>query len=112
MISHEEVQSSLFKKYNFLLKKSTIREISHDSGIQQTRIFRLLNGSEMKLSEYLIIKNRVDYLSARNSDIAELTMDCEALLSSYGIQKLSQQVERKVRLARLIMNNNCAKKAA
>ena len=112
MISHMQVQDSLMKKYNSLLKKSTIREIALDSGIQQTRIFRLLNGSEMKLSEYLIIKERVVKLSLQNTDLVELAIEGDSLLSTYGVEEMSKKISRKLRIAKLVESNQTIKVAA
>ena len=42
-----------------LNQEPTLKKIAADTGIQITRVFRLFNGSTMKLSEYQIFQHRV-----------------------------------------------------
>ena len=45
-------QESILKRYKETFPKHTLKNISEETGIQMTRVFRLLNGAEMKLKEY------------------------------------------------------------
>ena len=47
-----QLQQTVIKKYIELFPDQTLRKISEQTGIQQTRVFRILNGQEMKLAEY------------------------------------------------------------
>jgi hypothetical protein len=51
------MQESLIKRLNQNYPNSTLKEISQLTGIQLTRVFRILNGYEMKVKEYEIIEN-------------------------------------------------------
>jgi signal recognition particle GTPase len=46
------LQKSTIKKFKIRFPNNTYSEIAKITGIQQTRAFRIFNGSEMKLSEY------------------------------------------------------------
>jgi hypothetical protein len=108
MISFKEVQDKLLDTYMSLLEKPTIRELSKDSGIQNTRLFRIMNGSEMKLSEYLIIKNRVASLSNKTVNLLEDASNCENILSTHGIDQLSTYMRRKIKLSNIVNNKIAA----
>ena len=41
------------------MRNPTLRKISEDTNIQITRVFRILNGSEMKISEFEIFSSLV-----------------------------------------------------
>ena len=47
-----QLQETLIKKYRKIYPNYPFRKISEQTGIQQTRLFRIFNGQEMKLSEY------------------------------------------------------------
>jgi len=50
-------QQQLLKLYRNEYPNDTFKVISKKTNIQQTRVFRIFNGSEMKLSEYEIFSN-------------------------------------------------------
>jgi hypothetical protein len=54
------VQKELLENYLKKFSNPTLKEIAADTGLNISRVFRLLNGSKMRLSEYLIFKNLVD----------------------------------------------------
>lgn len=47
-----DLQKAVLEQYKHAYPKDTLKEISSKTNIQITRVFRLLNGSEMKISEY------------------------------------------------------------
>jgi hypothetical protein len=112
MNSHAEIQDKLLKTYMSLLEKGTIREMSSDCKIQSTRIFRLMNGHEMKLTEYLKVQERVIALSCGKSELLEDAFQCEKSLSGHGINEISKIMKRKVRLSKLVNQSNNIKIAA
>lgn len=46
------LQTAVLKQYKETFPKDKLKETSKRTGIQITRVFRILNGSEMKLKEY------------------------------------------------------------
>ena len=53
-------QNYILNQYKSLYPNSTLRSISERTNIQQTRVFRILNGQEMKLSEYESFKSAIN----------------------------------------------------
>lgn len=45
-------QDSIIRRFRSAFPDKTLRAISEETGIQQTRVFRVFNGAEMKLKEY------------------------------------------------------------
>jgi hypothetical protein len=46
------LQQNVIKNYRTKFPEHTLKEVSERTGIQITRVFRIFNGSEMKLKEY------------------------------------------------------------
>lgn len=91
-----KLQKAILKRYESLKKNPTIRDIAIDTGIQMTRVFRIMNGSEMKLSEYEVFKNKV---TEENEKIEGLVLDCERSLSQEAIHDVLGYIERKMTLS-------------
>jgi hypothetical protein len=75
------LQKSIIKQYKEIYPKDKLKDISHKTGIQITRIFRILNGSEMKLREYEVFEQIVNQ-TTNNAAIVALAKVCLTSLSS------------------------------
>ncbi len=93
----KSAQSQILKKYMDLNGQPTLREICEDTGIQLTRIFRLLNGSEMKIGEYMTFKNRINKNFSGNS-LQELGAQCDRLLSEEIKSELVYLLKNKIKM--------------
>ena len=94
-----EPQNEILEKFKILFKFPTYREISKATGIQSTRLFRIFNGYEMKLSEYIIIEkiinNKKNICSLiRTIEECSKELEIEALkeIESYSLRRL--QIKR------------------
>ncbi len=96
------MQKSVLKQYLDLYNNPTLRVMSKDTGIQLTRIFRLLNGSRMKVAEYEIFKKRVNDKIGDGASLEKLALDCSTKLSVSGIREIETLMERKLRLQNLL----------
>lgn len=76
----------------------TLRETSLMTGIQLTRVFRLFNGSEMKLEEYLIFINLIKEETGKHSPLSKLAYECSYLLSLSAVKELEILLEQKLKL--------------
>ena len=47
-----QLQKLTIARYQVMYPEDSLREISKKTGIQLTRLFRIMNGSEMRISEY------------------------------------------------------------
>lgn len=84
-----EIQNALLHKYMDLKDQPTLQVMADETGIQRTRIFRLFNGSEMKLSEYLSFQSAVVEKQGRDKSLESLFHECEAELSSQSLREIS-----------------------
>ena len=91
-----KLQAAVLKKYLDKMGKVTIREIADDTGIQMTRVFRIMNGAEMKLSEYEIFKERLNQSAGQ---VERLIFECEKKLSECAFKDIQIMLERKLILS-------------
>lgn len=97
----QKVQSSLLQRYFELNNQPSFREIAQDTGIQQTRVFRIFNGQELKLNEYLIFKRRVDELSGMGGDFWDIAQELQKSLSSTKLKLVMRKLQREIQYSRL-----------
>ncbi|OUR98896.1 hypothetical protein A9Q84_05645 [Halobacteriovorax marinus] len=112
MSVYQEVQNKIIDDYMGLLSRNTIRDMANDCGIQKTRLFRIMNGHEMKLSEYLTLKHRISTLLDSRSEIENLAKECDKILSPRGVSEISNYMKRRVRIAQFKANVVAQKMAA
>ena len=74
------VQTIVLKQFNELYPQAKLREISEKTGIQITRVFRILNGAEMKVSELESFQKATD-TSKSPLRFLKLSKDCAMTLS-------------------------------
>lgn len=65
----QTLQSSILNEYSKTFPTHTLKEISLNTNIQITRVFRIFNGSEMKLSEYESFQNALNQRNTHESFI-------------------------------------------
>jgi len=92
------LQKIVLEQFVKTYHQPTLREISSLTGIQITRVFRLMNGMTMKLDEYEIFRNLLD----KNSDEFESSLQKLLHFGHYLPKGLSDDLksltERKLRL--------------
>lgn len=90
------LQKLILKQYMLLKNEPTLRAIAAETGIQQTRIFRLMNGSKMKLSEYEIFHQKVKDSMGLSDGIEMLAHECFINLSKESISEIEAFMNRKL----------------
>ena len=60
-------QEVILNEFRRIFSCPTFREISKKTGIQQTRVFRLFNGTTMNVSEYEIFNSLINKLMLTHS---------------------------------------------
>lgn len=93
-----ELQQKLLRTFRQQYGDLTFREMSALTGIQHTRVFRLFNGSEMKLKEYEIFNKLIEEKGMTHKRFIELARQMTAKLSDECLQELEAIFERKLRL--------------
>jgi hypothetical protein len=93
------LQDKTIQRYRLFFPQETLRQISDRTGIQITRVFRLLNGKPMKLSEFEAFEGAVQTKLNENPSYARLSSlleEASSLLTNDEIARLADYVERKI----------------
>lgn len=94
----KETQKKLLDQYLALSEEPTLREIAAETGLQMTRVFRLLNGSAMKLSEYEIFNTLVQRKMGLEGALPSLASECMKKLSPEILKEIEGLLKRKLAL--------------
>ena len=94
MNEQKRILDLFMKQFN----RPTLRDTSDLTGIQLTRVFRLFNGSEMKLEEYLIFMNLIKEDTGKHSPLSRLAYECSQSLNVSVIKELENHLEQKLKL--------------
>ena len=96
-----QLQRNIINVYMEKMCNPTLKKISEDTDIQITRVFRILNGSEMKLSEFEKFSSLV---SMGPKTIGSLFEDCEIPpADKEQIQKRMNRIEKISKLKKLFL---------
>lgn len=85
----QSLQKSIINQYQLKYPKHTLKQISSTTGIQITRVFRILNGYDMKLSEYQLFEEAIHGGENKRKVFFNLSNLCQTNLS----QKKLDQIE-------------------
>jgi hypothetical protein len=96
-------QETLLKRYKEVYPRDTFQNISDKSNIQITRVFRIFNGSEMKLKEYLsineLLKTKIDA-----KQFIQKAKNCLETLSIDKVEILMNQMTHSLKIESLKLN--------
>ena len=95
------LQDSILKQYMDLSKRPTLKAMSQEAGIQMTRLFRLINGSPMKLKEYEVLEQLVREKRGEQVGLEGLAAECIRLLSPASLGKIQITMERLLKMSAL-----------
>ena len=93
------LQNKTIQRYRQYFPQETLREISLRTGIQITRVFRLMNGKTMKVGELEAFEKAVMDKLAENpsfSRLESLLTEASTLMTNDELSKLAEMVERKI----------------
>jgi len=97
-----KLQKKVLDQYLELFGRPTLKEISNGTGIQLTRVFRLLNGRPMKLFEYEIFENLVNEKLNLINGPCYLAKKCERSFSKKGVENIKSHLSRRLRMRLLL----------
>ncbi len=100
-----DLQTRILKDYRALYPGRPLRVTADQTGIQLTRVFRIFNGSPMKLHEYECFHRLVHGDPGAGSHDGAFKRACEEMLRTFGKTDLdlaARQLEKRVRWHRLI----------
>lgn len=104
-----DLQTTILNQYMLLNGKPTLKRVSADTGIQLTRIFRILNGSTMKLSEYQVFSKKVKEKMGLTEGLEAIAFECSLKLSPEAIKDLEVFLKRKIETWKLAQINKLPK---
>ena len=93
------LQDKTIQRYRLFFPQETLRQISERTGIQITRVFRLLNGKPMKLGEFEAFEGAVQMKLNENRSFGRLNSlleEASSLLTNDELSRLADYVERKI----------------
>lgn len=88
-----KMQNYVLKRYRELYPHHTLKEISDQTGIQISRVFRLFNGSEMKVSEYEAFQNFLEGNPSNTFHFINIARKCLEVLSPESIEKMNIEMQ-------------------
>ena len=95
----------IIRQYMELNGNPTMRWMAEDTGIQLTRVFRLINKYQMRLEEYFVFRNKVMEKLNTEKCFQALAIECEDKLSVKSISELSQLMKRALKQKRFLNSN-------
>lgn len=96
-----ETQEQLLTRFKKSYGNLRYSDIARKTGLQQTRVFRIFNGHEMKVSEYVIFKNILDVETEEFRKFNELIDESKSRLSSSQLNKISCCVQREIEISKI-----------
>ena len=100
------MQDSILQTYKTTFPKDTLAMISKRTGINQTRVFRIFNGYEMKISEYetfeQVLYTKGEY--QRHTSFIDLAKKCLGKLSQNKIEMMSMEMKDALQTREIIQN--------
>ena len=79
----------------------TLKEISKDTGIQLTRVFRILHGKDMKLKEFEIFQKKSFFNLDKSLKIVSLANECAFKLDEKNILEITKFMKRNIKVSDL-----------
>jgi hypothetical protein len=101
------LQNSTIQRYRLFYPQETLREISARTGIQITRVFRLINGKPMRLKEFEAFEKAIHLKIAENPNQSRLSKNIEeasSFLTNEELGKIADYIERKVQNRKFTRN--------
>ena len=92
-----KLQKQVLETFMVEFGKPTLKEISKFTGIQATRVFRILNGYSMKVEEYETFQCLIYSKKGGSKDFMSLAWDCYLDLSDQELRKLGEDLYRSLK---------------
>ena len=97
------LQARILDNYlNLYGKNQTLKQISEHLGIQVTRVFRIFNGYEMKISEFEKFQLALKQIENDEKGLVQTARDGEDYLSVTLSNKFREKIEMKIKLKKTI----------
>lgn len=97
-------QEQIIQNFKAAFGPIPLKEISRLTGIHMTRVFRLMNGYEMRLEESQKFINAIPRVKSE-VELVDLARDCEQKLPSAIVGDIALLMRRRLRLSDLAVKN-------
>lgn len=97
-----DMQKDLIQKIRKKYDNPTYKELSALTGIQLTRVFRVFNGYEMKLTEYMKLNALVEQREAHFNSLEATVKKCRYKLSDERLSQLNNYCQRQLEIVSII----------
>lgn len=104
---HMNLQEIIIKRYFEYYPKHSLRQISKNTNIQITRVFRILNGSQMKLNEYESFDEAISktkFHTTKTDQFINLSRECLCHLSDEKISELMIEMNQALKMKSFLNN--------
>ena len=96
------LQDNVLKSFKENFPNLTLNEISKLTGIEKTRVFRILNGCDMRVSELEIFDQlNTEYYGASNVEFLNVAKSCLKILKSERLNHLLWNMKHDLTIAKL-----------
>ncbi len=83
------LQENILRQYRSKFPNDTLKEISHKTGIQITRVHRIFSGAEMKISEFEAVEKALaEKDESITGDLISTTYRCLTKLKASKLHKI------------------------
>lgn len=93
------LQKRTLRQYMELRQNPTLKAIADETGIELTRIFRIMNGTKMRLDEWEIFNS---IIVASDNELEKLTRDCLRELSIEQLGEVRAVMQKKLSWSRAV----------
>ncbi|MFA5583405.1 MAG: hypothetical protein WDA09_04245 [Bacteriovoracaceae bacterium] len=94
------LEKEVIRRYRQVFPHDTLKAISEKTGIQITRVFRIMNGKPMKVKELEVFENILKTQCGGNkssTEIDRLTKVAVSILSIKDLEQIINLIERKIK---------------
>jgi len=94
------LEKEVIRRYRQVFPHDTLKVISQKTGIQITRVFRIMNGKPMKVKELEIFENILNSQCGERKSLTEIDRLTKIAVSTLSIKDLDQiinLIERKIK---------------
>lgn len=105
----DTLEKEIIRRYRQVYPKDTLKMISEKTGIQITRVFRIMNGKPMKVKELEVFERVINQSQTSNKHLTEferLTKMALSILSVRDLNHIAQIMERKIQNAHLKVSSS------
>lgn len=92
------IQKNILNQYREIFPNDKLKDYSSKTGIQITRVHRIINGAEMKISELEAFERAIASNSFITDDFLKVAFECIKKLNSKKLKYYQSQMQHALKL--------------